>query len=169
LPKNAYPLLSGVNDSKQVSPRKRELLYDLIKRCGAVYAVSFVSAADVDRLNILQATFKAMRQAVSEIADKVANPLCVVDGSNEVRGLTLPQKAVIKGDSKSLCVAAASIMAKVERDRYMLELDTKYPVYGFAGHKGYGTAEHMKALAEHGPCPEHRTTFIPIWYCCKGS
>ncbi len=152
-----------MNDSKQLSPQKREKLYELIKECGAVYKVSFVSAAEIDRINILQATFKAMREAATVVAASLANPLCVVDGNREIRSFPLPQTAVVKGDSKSLCVAAASILAKVERDRYMVKLDAKYPGYGFAAHKGYGTAEHMRLITELGPCEEHRTSFIPLW------
>lgn len=161
LPKNAYALLADVNDSKQLSPKKREKLYDVIKGCGAIYKVVSVPAFEIDQINILQATFKAMREAATEVAKQVSLPLCVVDGNHQIRCFSLPQKAVVKGDSKSLCVAAASIMAKVERDRYMVELDAKYPGYGFAAHKGYGTAEHMRAIAEKGPCAEHRITFVP--------
>ncbi|MDD4003687.1 MAG: ribonuclease HII [Elusimicrobiaceae bacterium] len=161
LPKTAYPLLAEVNDSKQLSPKKREKLYELLKQCGARYSVAFVAAAEIDRINILQATFKAMREAAAEVAASLASPLCVVDGNHKIRDFSLPQTAVVKGDSRSLCVAAASVIAKVERDRYMRALDVKYPGYGFAGHKGYGTAAHMRAIAEKGPCPEHRTTFIP--------
>ena len=149
-----------VNDSKKLSEKKREMLFQ--KLVGSVpYGIGFASAAEIDRLNILQATFLAMRRAAykfSNLPDSVA----LIDGPYPAAGLTMRQTPVVDGDAKSLAIAAASIIAKVTRDHYMNILDRLYPGYGFAGHKGYGTAKHMQALRALGPCREHRRSFAPV-------
>lgn len=149
-----------VNDSKKLSKKKREMLFQ--KLVGSVpYGIGFASAAEIDRLNILQATFLAMRRAAykfSNLPDSVA----LIDGPYPAAGLTMRQTPVVDGDAKSLAIAAASIIAKVTRDHYMNILDRLYPGYGFAGHKGYGTAKHMQALRALGPCREHRRSFAPV-------
>lgn len=148
-------LVPGVDDSKKVSEKKREQLYDIILE-KAVYAKCvLIPRETIDRVNILQATKMAMEQAAADA------PECVflIDA---VTGLALPygSESLIKGDANSHMIAAASIIAKVTRDRYMRELDEKYPQYGFAAHKGYGTAEHVAAIRRFGPCPEHRRSFL---------
>ena len=149
-----------VNDSKKLSEKKREMLFQ--KLVGSVpYGIGFASAAEIDRLNILQATFLAMRRAAykfSNLPDSVA----LIDGPYPAAGLNMRQTPVVDGDAKSLAIAAASIIAKVTRDHYMNILDRLYPGYGFAGHKGYGTAKHMQALRALGPCREHRRSFAPV-------
>ncbi len=149
-----------VNDSKKLSEKKREMLFQ--KLVGSVpYGIGFASAAEIDRLNILQATFLAMRRAAykfSNLPDSVA----LIDGPYPAAGLTMRQTPVVDGDARSLAIAAASIIAKVTRDHYMNILDRLYPGYGFAGHKGYGTAKHMQALRALGPCREHRRSFAPV-------
>ncbi|MFA5161677.1 MAG: ribonuclease HII [Elusimicrobiales bacterium] len=155
-----YPVLGEVNDSKKLSPKKREELFDLLKTSGAACGLGFCGPEEIDRINILQATFAAMRAAVAQLCPP-PGAFALVDGNNAIPGLELPQTPVIKGDGKSLAVAAASIIAKVTRDRLLCGLDAKYPGYGFAKHKGYGTAEHIAAIEKLGPCPEHRRTFLP--------
>ena len=145
----------GVDDSKKLSEKKREELYERILQEAKYARCVMLSAEEIDRINILQATKKAMEQA----AEGAAGCVFLVDA---VTGLMLPgeQQPIIKGDAKSHMIAAASILAKVTRDRYMREMDEKYPQYGFAKHKGYGTAEHIAAIREFGPCPEHRRSFL---------
>ncbi|MDD6527747.1 MAG: ribonuclease HII [Oscillospiraceae bacterium] len=149
--------IEGINDSKKLSEKKREKLYDEIIRKAVCYAVSMVPADVIDEINILQATFLAMRNAVSGLS--VQPDIALIDG-NQKPGLTIEERTIVKGDAKSISIAAASILAKVTRDRYMLEADTKYPEYKFAQHKGYGTKLHYEMLAEYGLCPEHRRTFL---------
>ena len=149
--------IEGINDSKKLSEKKREKLYDEIIRKAVCYAVSMVPADVIDEITILQATFLAMRNAVSGLS--VQPDIALIDG-NQKPGLTIEERTIVKGDAKSISIAAASILAKVTRDRYMLEADTKYPEYKFAQHKGYGTKLHYEMLAEYGLCPEHRRTFL---------
>lgn len=150
------PLL---NDSKKLSAAQRAVLYDEIKKKALATKTIIVEVADIDRLNIYQATVQAMYQAVKTIELK---PQAALIDAVPLPELTIPANSLIGGDGLSASIAAASILAKVERDRLMEELALTYPQYGFQHHKGYGTKEHLKALAEYGPCPIHRTSFEPI-------
>lgn len=149
--------IDGINDSKKLSEKKREALYDVITEKAIAYSVFMVDAKTIDEINILQATFLAMRKAVEGLS--VQPDIALIDGNGKP-GLDMEQRTVIKGDAKSVSIAAASILAKVSRDRYMLKLDEKYPQYQFAKHKGYGTKLHYEMIAEHGICEEHRKTFL---------
>lgn len=150
-------VIDGLNDSKKLSPKKREALFDVITRQASAYAIAWATPAEIDELNILNATMLAMRRAVAALP--IAADFALIDG-NCSRGFTIPTQTVIGGDAKSPSIAAASILAKVTRDRQCLELDACYPAYGFAGHKGYPTKEHMQKVIELGPCPEHRRSFL---------
>lgn len=149
--------IPGLNDSKKLTPKKRDILFDLIREQAEDYCVASASVEEIDTLNILQATFLAMRRA----AEGLHNPLdyALVDG-NKDPGLLIATETVIKGDARSMSVAAASILAKVSRDRYMLEMAEQYPEYQFEKHKGYGTKLHYQMLAAYGPSPIHRRTFL---------
>ena len=149
---------AGLNDSKKLTEASRERLYPEIMTVADV-GVGLVSAAEIDDINILQATYLAMNRAVAALKSKPT--LALIDGNRGPK-LFCATQVIIGGDGKSLSIAAASIIAKVTRDRLMIELDSIYPVYGFARHKGYGTAAHAAALAQHGPCTEHRKSFAPI-------
>lgn len=149
--------IPGLNDSKKLTPKKRDLLYDLVIERATDFAVGFATPEEVDSINILNATMLAMRRAIAALKEPADYAL--VDG-NCIRDYPIPARAIIKGDSLSMSVAAASILAKVTRDRLCLEDDRQYPMYGFAKHKGYGTAEHIAALRIYGPCPIHRKTFL---------
>lgn len=149
--------IPGLNDSKKLTPKKRDLLYDLVIERATDFAVGFATPEEVDRINILNATMLAMRRAIAALKEPA--DFALVDG-NCIRDYPIPARAIIKGDSLSMSVAAASILAKVTRDRLCLEDDRQYPMYGFAKHKGYGTAEHIAALRTYGPCPIHRKTFL---------
>jgi len=151
-----HTVISGLNDSKQLAPAAREALYEQIMDRAVATAAAFASVAEIEELNIFGALMLAMRRAIAAL--KVAPGAVLVDGY-PIRGLHLQQKAIVRGDSRSLSIAAASVMAKVTRDRYMLELHRRYPEYGFERHKGYATTEHRLALARFGPCPEHRLSF----------
>lgn len=152
--------LAGLNDSKQLTEKKREQLFSAILELPEIdYAIANIEAAEIDWINILQATHAAMKQALAGLQSEAAHSL--VDG-RPVKSLPGPQTAIVKGDSLSFSIAAASILAKVSRDHLMLEYDRQYPEYGFATHKGYGTKRHLKAIAEHGPCPIHRLSFAPL-------
>ncbi|ABA89457.1 ribonuclease HII [Syntrophotalea carbinolica DSM 2380] len=148
--------LPGLNDSKKISAKLREKLFPQIRRQALDYGIGLASAQEVDGLNVLQATLLAMRRAL----DRLAQPAdyLLVDGITPVP-LPLPQKTLKQGDSRSLSIAAASVLAKVVRDRLMTTYDARFPEYGFAGHKGYGSAAHRAAIARLGPCPLHRATF----------
>ena len=152
--------LREVRDSKLLSAAVRERLVPLIDRHAVAYGVGQASAATIDRLGILPATRQAMGAAIRALSPPAAAVL--IDGPIRLAAVALPQRAVIRGDQLSVSVAAASILAKVSRDRYMVALHERFPDYGFARHKGYGTAEHRRALAALGPCPEHRLTFAPL-------
>ncbi|MBR0460329.1 MAG: ribonuclease HII [Victivallales bacterium] len=148
----------AVNDSKALTAAQREELAAGLKSDPDVkYAIVFRSAEDIDRLNILRATHEGMREAASQLSPDLA----LVDGL-KVPNFPVPARFLVKGDARSASIAAASILAKTARDHYMDELDAKYPGYGFAAHKGYGTQAHLAALAKLGPCPEHRRTFAPV-------
>lgn len=148
--------LPGIDDSKKLSASKRELLYGLISGCALAVGVGVADHDCIDRINILQATLRAMAEAVGQLA--LSPDYLLIDGISTIP-LTLPQRTIKKGDSASISIAAASIIAKVTRDRMMLDYDLQYPGYGFAEHKGYGCASHLAAIAKLGPCPIHRKTF----------
>lgn len=152
---------TDVNDSKKLTEKRREAIYNRLIQAGVAYGLGFASAAEIDQLNILQATFLAMRRAAQKFLN-LPHSVALVDGPYPAAGLALRQVPIIDGDAKSLAIAAASIIAKVTRDRYMNTLDKLYPGYGFAGHKGYGTAKHLQALRTLSPCREHRRTFGPV-------
>ncbi len=159
--KSGLPLeLAGLNDSKQLSDTQREGFYEFIIGCAEVrHAVVLVEAGRIDTINILQATHEAMNSALARLTPAPQHAL--VDG-RPVKTMRVPQTALVKGDARSYSIAAASVLAKVTRDRLMLEYDRQWPQYGFAGHKGYGTAGHLAAIAQHGPCPIHRRSFAPL-------
>ena len=146
-----------VNDSKQVSEKKREQLYEQILKEAVSYGVGIVDAKRIDEINILQATYEAMREAISKLSVK---PDILLNDAVTIPGVSIRQVPIIKGDAKSISIGAASIVAKVTRDRLMVEYDKILPQYGFASNKGYGSAEHIKALQEVGPSPIHRASFI---------
>lgn len=148
--------LEGVTDSKKLSPLKRAKLFDLIMKNALAVGVGMADAAMIDRINILQATLRAMEMAVAELLLKP--DLLLIDGISKT-ALTVEQRVIKKGDSLSLSIAAASIIAKVTRDRMMEQYEEEYPGYGFSGHKGYGSKAHMEAIARLGPSPIHRRTF----------
>lgn len=149
--------IPGLNDSKKLTAKRREALYDIITEQALAYGIAFASELEIDEINILQATFLAMRRAMDQL--RVRPDIALIDGNRET-DFGLPVQTIVKGDSLSANIAAASILAKVTRDRFMLEVDEKYPQYGFATHKGYGTRAHYAALREFGPCPIHRRTFL---------
>lgn len=146
-----------LNDSKKLSEKRREALFAEIMEKASSFAVGVVGADIIDEINILQATYEAMRQAISKLDEE---PEVFLNDAVTIPGITASQVPIIKGDSKSVSIAAASIMAKVTRDHMMEEYDKLFPEYGFAKHKGYGTAAHIKVLKEIGPCPIHRRSFI---------
>lgn len=155
LPKNVDILY--INDSKQLSAAKREELYDIIKEKAVDVKTAFSSPDVVDEINILQATYRAMREAINCLEVK---PDILLNDAVNIPEVNLKQVPIIKGDAKSISIAAASIIAKVERDRLMIMYDEMYPEYGFASNKGYGSKEHIEALKKYGPCPIHRRSFI---------
>lgn len=151
--------IAGLADSKVLTARRRDKLFDEIRAKALCCSIAQASVDEIDQINILQATMLAMRRAVEGLRLKPG--LVLVDG-NRLPVLAMRAEAIVKGDSKVAAISAASILAKVTRDRWCAELDAQYPQYGFAGHKGYGTAEHLQALQTHGACPEHRKTFSPV-------
>lgn len=155
LPKDCRILY--LNDSKKLSEKKRDLLFDQIREKAVAYGIGMAGPGRVDEINILRATYEAMRQAVEKLG---IVPDILLNDAVTIPGLDITQVPIVKGDAKSVSIAAASILAKVTRDRMMAEYDKQYPVYGFAKHKGYGTAAHIEALRRHGPCPIHRMTFL---------
>lgn len=150
--------IDGLNDSKKLSEKKREKLYDIIIDKAVAYDIQLVDNEIIDEINILQATMLAMTNAVNSLS--VKPDFVIIDGNRLPEQLEIPAKAVVKGDAKSMSIAAASILAKVTRDRLMLELAKEYPEYEFERHKGYGTKLHCEKLREFGPCKIHRRTFI---------
>lgn len=162
--------LPGLNDSKQVKEETRNDLYDRIREQAVAYGVGVVDVAYIDEHNILQATFEACRRALRQIAEQFAlSPDYLVTDFLKIPGVTQPYEAIVKGDANSYSIAAASILAKVTRDRLMEEYALLYPEYGFERHKGYSSSEHMQALHEHGPCPIHRTSFAPVAELLQGT
>jgi ribonuclease HII len=151
--------IKGLADSKILSPARRERLYDEIFAKALCCSIAQASVEEIDTLNILQATMLAMRRAVQGL--RLKPKLVLVDG-NRIPVMDVRAEAIVKGDALVPAISAASILAKVYRDRACLELDQQYPQYGFARHKGYGTAEHLAALKEHGPCDQHRRSFAPV-------
>lgn len=150
-------VIEGLNDSKKLSERRRERLYDDIKEKAIHWAVAFASVEEIETLNILGATYLAMNRAIEGLG--IVPELSLIDG-NRAKGVEYDTRCIVGGDGKCADIAAASIMAKVTRDRLMYELDAQYPGYGFAKHKGYGTAAHYAAIRELGPCPAHRLSFL---------
>ena len=151
--------IKGLKDSKALGPRRRERLFDEIRAKALCCCIAQASVAEIDEINILQATLLAMRRAVDGLRLRPHEVL--VDG-NRLPDLALRARAIVKGDAKVQAIAAASILAKVQRDRLCLELHERYPQYGFDGHKGYATTAHLTALRVHGACPEHRRSFAPV-------
>ena len=150
-------LLPGLNDSKKLTEKKRELLFDEICAEAVAYGIGYATEQEIDEINILQATFLAMRRACEGLS--VRPDYALIDG-NRMPPLDIPGETIVKGDACSANIAAASILAKVSRDRLMLELDKLYPEYQFAKHKGYGTKLHRELLQQYGPCPIHRRSFL---------
>lgn len=150
-------IIEGLDDSKKLSAKKRDIVFGAITSSGAPYAVGIATVEEIGRINILEASLLAMRRAVDGLAERP--DLLLIDG-NISRGFDLPTRAIIQGDQTCACIAAASVIAKVSRDRHMLELSEKYPGYGFEKHKGYGTAQHIEALRRLGPCECHRLSFL---------
>ncbi len=151
----------GLNDSKKLTDKKRRELFDVITEKAVAYGIAFCDETVIDEINILQATFRAMHQAIDALS--VRPQLALVDG-NRAADFALPVRTIVKGDSLSASIAAASILAKVSRDRLMEEYDAQYPQYGFAVHKGYGTQRHYDALRQYGACPIHRKSFLKKFY-----
>ena len=154
--------VAGLADSKKLSAKRRESLAAQIRDSAIAWSVISIDAAEIDRINILQATMLAMKQAVEQLA--VPPQHVFIDG-NRCPDINVPVTAIVKGDARVAEISAASILAKVERDAQMLVLHEAYPQYGFDKHKGYPTASHMAALAEYGPCPEHRNSYKPVREC----
>ena len=155
LPRNL--VIPELNDSKKLSPKKRDALYDAILAQAVSYGIAFATVEEIEKWNILGATFLAMNRAIEQLSEPPA--LALIDG-NRNSGIHGNSRCVVGGDGKCAEIAAASILAKVTRDRYMLQMAEQYPQYGFAQHKGYGTAAHYAALREYGPCPIHRPSFL---------
>ena len=149
----------GIMDSKQLTAKQRDVLFDEIREAAVSIGISYMDSKTIDQVNILQATMQAMRESIEQIDP--SPDYVIVDGTH-IPAVSIPTKAIPKGDSLSQSVAAASIIAKVTRDRLMIELDKVYPQYGFRQHKGYGTDQHRQALIQFGPCPIHRRTFRPV-------
>jgi ribonuclease HII len=152
--------IDGLGDSKALTEARREALFPRIQSDSLAFAIVLVHADEIDRLNILQATMAGMRRAVAALA--VAPSRVLVDGNRVPPGLGVEAEAIVKGDAKIAAISAASILAKVARDRWMRDLDEAHPEYGFAMHKGYPTPEHLEALRRFGPCPAHRRSFAPV-------
>lgn len=150
--------IEGLNDSKKLSEKKREALYDVIKEKAVAYAIAFGTLEEIEEFNILEATFMAMNRAIEGLETKP--DFALIDGNRVPKGIKIPCETVVKGDAKSSSIAAASILAKVTRDRLLLEYDKEYPQYNFKKHKGYGTKEHTDLILEYGPCPIHRMSFL---------
>lgn len=149
-------VIDGINDSKKLSEKKREQLFDIIKEKALYYSIVSVDEKEIDRINILEATFKAFRESLNSLP-KMPD-IALIDG-NRAKEIPTEYETIVKGDSKSQSIAAASILAKVARDRFVMELDEKYPQYGFKKHKGYPTKDHYAAIEKYGPSPVHRLTF----------
>ena len=162
LPRNIE--IPGLDDSKKLSDKRRRELFPVIKEKAIAYGIAFADHTEIDEINILQATYLAMERAINQLS--VKPDLALIDG-NRAKDFGIPVETVVHGDSRSASIAAASILAKVTRDDYMLRAENEYPGYGFGVHKGYGTKAHYAALAEKGPCPIHRMTFLKKLYGTK--
>lgn len=156
LPEGA--VIEGLDDSKKLTEKKRERLYDIIKQTAVAYSVAYGTLEEIETVNILEATYFAMNRAIEGLT--VKPDFALIDGNRVPRGIKIPCETVVKGDSRSMSVAAASVLAKVTRDRLMLEYDKKYPEYNFKKHKGYGTKEHTELIKQYGPCEIHRLSFL---------
>ena len=150
-------VIEGLNDSKKLSEKKREQLFDVICDTAVSYAIAFATVEEIEELNILHAAQLAMNRAIEELDPKP--DLAIIDG-NQAGDIRFPHETVVKGDASCISIAAASILAKVTRDRFMLDMAQQYPMYHFEKHKGYGTRAHYAALREYGPCPAHRPSFL---------
>ena len=151
-------VIEGLDDSKKLSEKKRERLYDEITKKAVAYCVAYGTLEEIESVNILEATFIAMNRAIDGL--KVKPDFAIIDGNRVPKGIKIPCATLVKGDSKSMSVAAASVLAKVTRDRLMLTYDEKYPQYNFKKHKGYGTKEHTLLIQQYGPSPIHRLSFL---------
>ncbi len=156
LPEGA--VIEGLDDSKKLTEKKREGLYDIIKETAVAYSVAYGTLEEIETVNILEATYLAMNRAIEGL--NVKPDFALIDGNRVPRGIKIPCETVVKGDSRSMSIAAASVLAKVTRDRLMLEYDKKYPEYNFKKHKGYGTKEHTELIKQYGPCEIHRLSFL---------
>lgn len=156
LPEGA--VIEGLDDSKKLTEKKRERLYDIIKETAVDYSVAYGTLEEIETVNILEATYLAMNRAIEGL--NIKPDFALIDGNRVPRGIKIPCETIVKGDSKSMSVAAASVLAKVTRDRLMLEYDKKYPEYNFKKHKGYGTKEHTELIKQYGPCEIHRLSFL---------
>ncbi len=154
----AGAVIEGLDDSKKLTEKKRERLYDIIKQTAVAYSVAYGTLEEIETVNILEATYLAMNRAIDGLT--VKPDFALIDGNRVPRGIKIPCETIVKGDSKSMSVAAASVLAKVTRDRLMLEYDKKYPEYNFKKHKGYGTKEHTELIKQYGPCEIHRLSFL---------
>ena len=154
----AGAVIEGLDDSKKLTEKKRERLYDIIKQTAVAYSVAYGTLEEIETVNILEATYLAMNRAIEGL--NVKPDFALIDGNRVPRGIKIPCETIVKGDSKSMSVAAASVLAKVTRDRLMLEYDKKYPGYNFKKHKGYGTKEHTELIKPYGPCEIHRLSFL---------
>ena len=154
-------IIPGLNDSKKLTDKKRRELFPIIKEKAIAYGIAFATEQEIDEINILQATFLAMKRAIAQLEGKA--DFALIDGNRET-DFGIPCQTVVKGDSRNANIAAASVLAKVTRDLYMEELAEQYPQYGFEIHKGYGTKAHYAALTEHGMCDAHRRTFLRKFY-----
>ena len=150
--------IEGLDDSKKLTEKKRERLYDIIKQTAVAYSVAYGTLEEIETVNILEATYLAMNRAIEGL--NVKPDFALIDGNRVPRGIKIPCETIVKGDSKSMSVAAASVLAKVTRDRLMLEYDKKYPEYNFKKHKGYGTKEHTELIKQYVPCEIHRLSFL---------
>ena len=151
-------VIEGLDDSKKLTEKKRERLYDIIKQTAVAYSVAYGTLEEIETVNILEATYLAMNRTIEGLS--VKPDFALIDGNRVPRGIKIPCETIVKGDSKSMSVAAASVLAKVTRDRLMLEYDKKYPEYNFKKHKGYGTKEHTELIKQYGPCEIHRLSFL---------
>ena len=156
-----FPELQEINDSKKLTEKKRERLFEAIEK-NCIVGIGIASEKEIDEMNILNATFLAMRRAISQVAGKSGFDIVLVDGNHLIREYEGEQECVVKGDGKSIAIAAASIVAKVTRDRMLCEIAKEFPEYEFEKHKGYGTREHVEAIRTYGVCPLHRKSFEPI-------
>ena len=154
-------VIDGLNDSKKLTEKRREALFDPIRKQAITYGIAFATVEEIEEMNILNATFLAMNRAIAQLSP--APSLSLIDG-NRNTGIQMPSRCIIKGDAKCADIAAASVLAKVTRDRWMLEMAEQYPQYHFEQHKGYGTKLHYDALREYGPSPIHRMSFLKKLY-----